>query len=142
MKLTPDLSLFVILAIFFLTYLVVRRFFLIPINRILVERATEHRSAEQVFEHALSRYNEATAAMEAQLHTAKREATAIRERFRAEAAAHRATVVDKTRAEAEQLVAAAAAKLTAEVGTAREQIVRDSDALAHTAASQILGRAI
>jgi F-type H+-transporting ATPase subunit b len=142
MKLTPDLSLIAVLVIFLLTYLVVRRFLIVPVNRILVERDTEIRSAEQLYEQSLSTFNEATAAMEAQLHTAKREAASIREQFRTDAAAHRLTVVEKTRTEADVFVKEAEAKLSSDVKVAREKIVTESESLARLAAQQILGRAV
>ena len=118
-KLAPDLSLLAIMVIFILNYLVVRRFFLRPINEVLEARATETRTAENLYEEALARFNEATAQTEAQLHAAKREAAQVRERFRGEAGAHRQQVVDRTSAEARQIVAEADTKLTADVEAAR-----------------------
>lgn len=142
MKLTPDYSLFVILAIFFLTYLVVRRFFLMPINRILVEREGEHRSAEQLYESALARFNEATAAMESKLQEARREGSRLRDRFRSDAAAHRAEVLQRTNSQADVVVGEADARLKSDVAEARRQIVSESESLARLAAERILGRAV
>jgi len=142
MKLTPDYSLFVILAIFFLTYLVVRRFFLMPINRILVERETEHRTAEELYESALARFRDATAAMESKLQEARREGSQLRERFRSAAAQHRAEVLQRTNSEADVIVSEADARLKNDVAEARRQIVTESESLAHLAAERILGRAV
>lgn len=141
-NLAPDLSLFAIMAIFILNYLVVRKFFLRPINEVLESRETETRSAEKLYEDALARFNEATAQTEAQLHAAKREAAQLRDRFRGEAGAHRQQVVDRTTAEARQIVADADTKLGADVAAARTKIVADSEALARLAAERILGRAV
>ena len=141
-NLAPDLSLLAIMVIFILNYMVVRRFFLRPINEVLEARETETRSAEKLFEDALARFNEATAQTEAQLQAAKREAAQVRERYRGEAAAYRQQVVEKTNVDARQIVSEADAKLQGDVATAREKIARESDALAHLAAERILGRAV
>src|SRR5687768_7195238 len=95
-NLTPDLSLLAIMVIFIMNYMVVRKFFLQPINGILEARETETRSAEQMYEEALARFSEATAQTEAQLHAAKREAAQVRERFRGEAGMYRQQMVDRT----------------------------------------------
>jgi F-type H+-transporting ATPase subunit b len=141
-NLAPDLSLLAIMVIFILNYMVVRRFFLRPVNEILEARETETRSAEKLFEDALARFNEATAQTEAQLQAAKREASQLRERYRGEAAAYRQQVVEKTNAEARQIVSEADARLQSDVATAREKIARETDSLARLAAERILGRAV
>jgi F-type H+-transporting ATPase subunit b len=141
-NLAPDLSLLAIMVIFILNYMVVRRFFLRPINEVLEARETETRSAEKLFEDALARLNEATAQTEAQLQVAKREAAQLRERYRGEAGVYRQQVVEKTNGEARQIVGEADAKLQGDVAVAREKIVRDSEGLARLAAERILGRAV
>lgn len=141
-ELAPDPSLLAIMAIFALNYLVVRKFFLGPINEVIVARETETRTAEKQYEDALARFNEATAQMEVQLHAAKREASQVRDEFRSQAGMHRQQVIEKTQAEARQLVAEADEKLAQDVEKAREQIVRESEALARLAAERILGRPV
>lgn len=141
-NLAPDLSLFAIMVIFIINYLVVRKFFLQPVNAILEERETESRTAETMYEEALARFNEATAQTENQLHTAKRAASQVRDQFRTEAGTYRQQVVDETQAKARQIVAEAETKLSGDVAAARDQIVRESDALARLAAERILGRAV
>jgi F0F1-type ATP synthase membrane subunit b/b' len=141
-NLTPDYSLLAILVIFIINYLVVRAFFLKPINTVLEERETDTKSAEKLYEDALARFNDATSQMETQLHSAKREASQLRDKFRGEAAAQRQQMIDRTQGEAKQVVGEADAKLTSDVAAARETIVRDSDELARLAATRILGRAV
>ena len=141
-NLTPDYSLLAILVIFIINYLVVRAFFLKPINTVLEERETDTKSAEKLYEDALARFNDATAQMEVQLHSAKREASQLRDKFRGEAAAQRQQMIERTQGEAKQLVGEADAKLSSDVAAAREKIVRDSDELARLAATRILGRAV
>jgi F0F1-type ATP synthase membrane subunit b/b' len=141
-NLFPDLSLFAVMAIFILNYLVVRKFFLEPVNRVMEEREHETKSADELYEKAMARFNEATANVEERLHIAKRDAASVREKFRGEAGVHRGTMIDKTRAEAEKFLAEAETKLKEDVGTARERIVTESEALAQMAAERILGRAV
>jgi F0F1-type ATP synthase membrane subunit b/b' len=141
-NLKPDISLLIVMAIFVANYFVVRRFFLKPIAEVLDAREHEARTAEALYEQSLSRFNEATANMEEQLHVAKREASQLRDRFRGEAASHRNAVVEKTTGEAKAIVGEADTKLSSDVAVARERIVRESEALAHLAAERILGRAV
>src|ERR1043166_6231885 len=140
-NLFPDLSLFAVMAIFILEYLVVRKFFLEPINRVMEEREHHTKSADELYEQAMARFNEAAANVEDRLHVAKRDAANVRENFRAEASAHRASVVEKTRGEAEHFLTDADSKLKPDIESARERIVRESDELARIAAERILGRA-
>jgi len=141
-NLVPDLSLLAVMAIFFATYFVVSRFFVRPIVAVLDSREHETQSALELYEAAMGRFNEAAAKMEERLHIAKREAGDLRERFRAEAAAHRQSLIEKTNAEAETVVKDADAQLTRDVTVAREKIVRESEALARLAAERILGRPV
>jgi F-type H+-transporting ATPase subunit b len=141
-NLTPDPSLLAIMVIFILNYLIVRRFFLQPVNAVLEAREHETRSADEIFERSLASFNEAAAKMEAQLHSAKREAASIRDRYRAEAATHRQSVLGQTNAEAKKIVGEAEAHLGADVKVARETISRESESLARMAAERILGRPV
>ena len=138
----PDYSLLAIMAIFIVNFLIVRAFFLKPINAVLEARETDIRSAEKVYEEAMARFSDATTQMETQLHAAKREAAQLRDRFRSEAGAFRQQTVERTGAEAKKIVSEADAKLTSDVAVARETIVRDSESLARLAAERILGRAV
>jgi F-type H+-transporting ATPase subunit b len=141
-NLAPDLSLLAIMVIFIINYWIVRKFFLEPINQVLEARETETKSAEQLYEDALARFNDATAQTEAQLHAAKREAAQVRDRFRGEAGTYRQQLVEKTNTEARGFIAEADQRLSADVAAARAKIVTESDALARLAAERILGRAV
>ena len=141
-NLTPDPSLLAIMAIFILNYLVVRNFFLKPVDRLLEERETEKRTANEVYEQSLARFDEATSQMEAQVQSAKREGAQVRERFRGEATAYRSATVERTQSEAKGLVNEAEAKLSKEVQQAQETIKRESENLARLAAEKILGRPV
>jgi F-type H+-transporting ATPase subunit b len=141
-KLQPDISLLIVMAIFVVNYFVVRRFFIKPIAEVLDAREDEMRTAEELYEQSLARFNEEAAKMEEQLHVARREAAHVREGFRGEAAAFRSGVVEKTSTEAKAIVANADAKLSSDVAAARTRIVTESESLAHLAAERILGRAV
>ena len=141
-KLVPDLSLLAVMAIFIATYFVVSRFLVRPVMAVIESREHETQGALEVYEAAMARFNEATAKMEERLHAAKREAGDLRERFRAEAAAHRNALLEKTNAEAETIVSEADTQLSRDVAAARETIVRDSESLARLAAERILGRPV
>lgn len=141
-NLTPDPSVLAIMAIFILNYLIVRRYFLRPITQVIEERETETKSAEGIYEDALARFNAATSEMETQLHAAKREAAQLRDRFRAEAGAHRAQVIERTQGEAKEIVQSAEGRLDEDVREARTKIERESEQLARIAAERILGRPV
>jgi F-type H+-transporting ATPase subunit b len=141
-SLTPDYSLLAIMVIFIINYFVVSRFFIRPINAVLESREQETRSANQLYEQAMARFSEETARMEEQLHVAKREASAVREKYRADAAAHRTSVIEKTSADAKGIVSEADASLSTATAEARDKIKRESEALARLAAERILGRPV
>ena len=130
------------MVIFWLNYIVVRKFFLQPINAVMEAREHESKTAEKVYEESLGRFNDATARVEAQLHTARREASQVREKFRAEAADHRNAVLEKTSAQAKSTVADAEQRLAKDVEVAQQRIKTESEALAKLAAERILGRAV
>ena len=141
-SLTPDYSLLAIMVIFIINYFVVKAFLLKPINQVLEAREHETRTANELYEQSMARFSEATTKMEEQLHIAKREAASVREKFRAEAAAHRSSVIEQTSGEAKTIVAEADTSLTNATAEARDKIVRESETLARMAAERILGRAV
>jgi F0F1-type ATP synthase membrane subunit b/b' len=141
-NLMPDASLFAVMAIFIVNYFVVSRFFIRPFNDVLEAREHDARTAQEIYEQALARFNQATAQIEERMHVAKREASQLRERFRADAAQHRGGLIERTSTEAKRLITDAETRLGKDVQTAREKLVRDAEALARLAAERILGRAL
>jgi F-type H+-transporting ATPase subunit b len=141
-NLMPDLSLLAVMAIFVINYFVVSKFLVGPINRVLEERAHDSKTAGETYEQSLARFNEATAQIEDRLHVAKREAATARDQFRADAAMHRAGLIEQTADEAERLVAQAQEKLKTDVAAARDRIGSESESLARLAAERILGRTV
>ncbi len=142
MSIFPDSTLLIIVVLFFINYLIVRTFFLRPINRILTERESEIGSAQKRYEEALAQFDQATSGIEAKLHQARREASNVRESRRVAAVTHRQQLIERTRAEAEKTVVQATSTLKKDVAGARETIVRDAEALARSAVERIIGRKI
>lgn len=141
-NLTPDSSLLWIMAIFLANYLVVRKYFLKPVNDILVFRDREAQDAQSLYESSLASFQAATSEVETKLHEAKRKGAEVREGLRAEAMQQRTKTVEQTRAEAESMLKDAAGRLAADVNEAREKVVRDAATLAKMAADRIAGRAL
>ena len=141
-NLTPDYSLLAIMVIFILNYLIVRRFFLQPINQVIEARENDVRSASEVYEQSLVRFHEATVQMEEKLHAARHAAADVRDRFRRDAASRRASIIEKTHDEAGVIISEADERLKTDVAEARARIVTESEALARLAAERILGRPV
>ncbi len=139
-NLTPDWSLLAIMAIFIANYFVVRHFFLAPVNRLLIERKQDIQSSEALYEESMARFHEATSEMEARLAEARKKGAEVREARRAVAVSQRSRLLEATRHDAERMTGQAETELRAETVTARERILRESEALARLAAEKILGR--
>lgn len=141
-NLTPDKSLIAIMVIFFLEYLVLRKFFFQPLNKVMTDREKDVRDAAARHEDALTRFNEATREMEARIVQAKKQGSEFREALKTEAARQRAAAVEKTRKDAETIVASASAELASAVTAARQKIDGEVGALARLAVERIVGRAL
>lgn len=137
-----DKSLIALMVIFILEYLVVKHFFLQPLNKVMGEREKDVRDAAVRHEEALARFNEAAREMEDRLGQAKKQGSELRESIKAEAAKQRAEAVEKTRQEAGSIVGTASAELAAAVTSARQKIDTEVVALARLAVQKIVGRAL
>ena len=141
-NLVPDLSLLAVMAIFVVEYFVVKRFFLKPINDVLEARETEAKTSQEIYEQSLGRFNEATNQIEQRLHETRKDASQLRDKFRGEAGAHRAGLIERTSAEAKKIVSEAEERLRGDVNEARTKLKGDAESLARLAAEKILGRRI
>ena len=141
-NLVPDLSLLAVMAIFVVEYFIVKRFFLQPINEVLESREVEEKASQELYEQSLGRFNEATSQIEQRLHETRREASQLRDQFRAEAGAHRASLIERTSGEAKKIVNDAEERLKRDVTEARTKLTKDADMLARLAAEKILGRPV
>ena len=141
-NLVPDLSLLAVMAIFVVEYFIVKRFFLKPINDVLEARETEAKTSQEVYAQSLGRFNEATDQIEQLLHETRKDASQLRDKFRGEAGAHRAGLIERTSAEAQKIVSDADQRLSRDVKEARTKLTHDAESLAQLAAEKILGRRV
>ena len=107
----PDLSLFLVVIIFWATYVVLRKFLLSPLGAVLAERERRVEDARAASEAALERQREVAADLDRRLTEARREALAHREAVRAAAGERRQTLLDEAREKARAVAAEAQARL-------------------------------
>ncbi|MEO6326262.1 MAG: hypothetical protein ABIT01_00080 [Thermoanaerobaculia bacterium] len=138
----PDLSLLVVMVIFWATHFVLKAFVFKPLGAILSEREARVSSAEALLEQTLLRERDVLAQLDVQLTTARREALAAREAARVEAAAERQVVLDDAREKARVAVQAAQARLETDITKTREELRRGAGETAREIASQTLGRMV
>ena len=139
-NLTPDPSLLAIMVIFLLNYLIVKKFFLQPINEILERRAERSRTADSAYEKAMEQLDAATQDIDQKLQVTRRQAAEIRDRHRNEAAAYRQSLIDQANAETRRKLNEAVGKIEDEVTSAKKDIEQSSEQLARLAAQELLGR--
>jgi F-type H+-transporting ATPase subunit b len=138
----PDLSLFVIMAVFWATYVVLRVFVFTPLGKILGEREDATAAAALALEAAVAREKETLAAVEQKLTEARRAAMSAREAARQETSARRQAILDDARQKARAAADEFQKKLEAEAGAAREELRRGAAAIAAEIAEVALGRKV
>ena len=138
----PDLSLLLIMALFWATYAALRAWVFKPLGAILEEREKKTATATDALSKALENEKETLASIDRRLTEARREALAARQASRNAANAKRQALLDGARENARLAAAAAQAKLDAEVASAREELARNVRATAGEIASLALGRSV
>jgi F0F1-type ATP synthase membrane subunit b/b' len=138
----PDLSLFVVMAIFWATYWVLRLSVFRPLGAILEEREHLSSRAAEALRVALEKEREAVAEVDRRLNDVRREVMTAREAARQSANAGRQQVLDRARAEAQQAVQAAQARLDTTVRKTRDELRASAEAIALEIASAALGRKV
>lgn len=138
----PDLSLLLVMALFWATYAVLRAFVFKPLGAILDEREKKTATATEAITKALENEKETLASIDRRLTQARREALAARQASRNAANAKRQALLDETREKARLAATAAQAKLDAEVAAARAELARNVRATGGEIASLALGRRI
>lgn len=138
----PDLSLFLVVIIFWATYVVLRKFLLVPLGAVLAERERSVDAARAASDAALERQREVAADLDRRLTDARREAMAHREAARAAAGERRQAILEKAREKAQQAGLAAQARLDIEARAAREQLGVEARAMAVEIAAYALGRKV
>jgi len=138
----PDLSLFLVVIIFWATYLVLKKFLLSPLGAVLAEREQRVDSARAASEAALERQREVAADLDRRLTEARREALGHREAVRAAAGERRQALLEEAREKSRVVAGEAQANLEREVLSARQQLGAEAKAIAGEIASYALGRKV
>ncbi len=138
----PDLSLLLVMVIFWATYVVLRGFVLKPLGAILEERERAVLGATAALAAALDQEKETLAGIDRRLTEARREALAARHAARADANTKRQAILEDARAKARAAAEDAQAKLDREIGVARSELAKGARATAVEIASFALGRRI
>jgi F-type H+-transporting ATPase subunit b len=138
----PDLSLLAVAALFWATYWVLRQSVFKPLGSILDGREKTIASATAAIAKAVENEKETLAGIDRRLTEARREAMASKDAVRQAAAKRRQELLDAAREKARGAVAEAQGRLDGDVAAAREQLRRETQALAAEIASGALGRRI
>ena len=138
----PDLSLLLIVIVFWAVYWILRVFLFGPLGAILVGREAKTAAAQKALDEALSRHAGTLEEVENRLTQARREALAAREAARQQASTRRSATLDGAKAKARAESAAAVALLDKSVAAAREELARGVGAVAAEIASGALGRKV
>jgi F-type H+-transporting ATPase subunit b len=138
----PDLSLILVMAIFWATFFVLRTSVFRPLGTILQEREKKATAAADELVRALENEKETLAELDRRLTEARREALALRQAGRSEGNTKRQAVLEKAREEARTLAEQAQARLEKNIASAREELRASSRATAAEIASFALGRKV
>ena len=138
----PDLSLLLVMVIFWATFVVLKIFVLKPLGEILEDRERTVAGATAALSSALDEEKETLLGIDRRLTEARREALAARHAARADANAKRQAMLEDARAKGQALGAEAQAKLDGEIGVARADLAKNARAIAAEIATLALGRRI
>ncbi len=136
----PDLSLLLVMVLFWATYAVLRAWVFKPLGSILEEREKKSASATDALAKALENEKETLASIDRRLTETRREALLARQASRNAANAKRQELLDDAREKAHLAASAAQAKLDAEVAAARTELAKNVRTMAGEIASFALGR--
>ncbi len=138
----PDLSLILVVVIFWAAYVVLRKFLLAPLGAVLSARERRVEDARAAAEAALERQREVAADLDRRLTEARREALAHRDAVRATAGERRQAILDDAREKARSAAAEAQGRLERDALAAREQLGAEAKAIAAEIANYALGRKV
>ena len=136
----PNVSVILILAIFFATLRVLNAFLFRPISAILDERQAEADAAARSLDEAEERFRAAAAKIEGDLALARREALKVREESRAAGRRQRDEQVEATKTETAARLDAAAKELDTDARRTREELPSKVSAIVSALVEKILGR--
>jgi F-type H+-transporting ATPase subunit b len=138
----PNYSLLLVMACFWLVYLLVTTQLVRPLARLLDERGRRIREAAEAHEHALAALAEATTRCERDLASAAAEGQRERAAQRAAGEAARRERLEAARTQVQQRLATLDAELAEASSAARGTLRRRGGELARELASRVLGRAV
>ena len=136
----PNVSMLLVLAIFFATLWVLNKFLFNPVSAILDERAAEADTAARSLSDAEAKFRAAAEKIENELSLARREALKIREENRAEGHRQRDIEVEAAKKEAADRLHAASEDLALRAKQAREELPGRISSIVSTLVEKILGR--
>jgi F0F1-type ATP synthase membrane subunit b/b' len=134
--------LLLIMACFWLVYLLVSSQFLRPVGALLDERETQIRSARETFDKAKADLSEALAGCERELAQAAGEGQRTRAALRAAGEATRRAKLDAARQRGQEKLAALGVELTAVTDEARAALRSRCRELGHALAERLVERRI
>ena len=126
----PDLSLLLVMAIFWATYFIFQKFVFTPLGRILEERDRDVALSAAALDRALEDERAAQSNAEARLTEARREAMALRDARRQMVSSRRQAMTDEAREAARRRLEELDKKLSAEIAAARKDLGDNAAALA------------
>ena len=138
----PNLSLLLIMACFWLVYLLVSTQFVKPLGAIMDRREAEARTARDAAASARERLDEAVARCERELAQAAGEGQRARAALRADGEAARRARLDAARRQGQERLAALGGELAQVSEASRAALRAQSAGLARTLAERLLGRRI
>ncbi len=138
----PNLSLFLIMACFWVTLWLVQRFLISPLGAVLKERREQIEGAEEKWTSKNEEFLSATSRLEAEMEEAAREAASIRNDFLQQAMSERQETLTQARSQADKKLDGALAELDHEAEAARKDLRQYAANLAQLLASRLLDRQV
>ena len=133
-------SLLVMMAVFWVVYLILRIFFFTPIMVLLAARRSRIEGAQAGFDRTMTDANETMEKERARLSEARSQAMASRDKQRREAQAQRQEQLNQVKAGVQETLAKAASDLEARVAKERESLDQRATEIADRMAEKLLGR--
>ncbi len=138
----PDLSLILIMILFWVTFWMVQRFLIRPVGSVIAERRGRVESAEREYRSKHDDFVSATERLRNELDDAARDAATVRAAHRDAANRARQEALETARADADRRLDGALSDLAVEAEAARAELRRHAQELSRLFAEQLLGREV
>ncbi len=138
----PNLSLVIVMICFWISFWLIQRFLLKPIEAVLAERRRRIEGAEAEWHAKHQEYLAETARLESELEDAAKSAAKTRNDLRQQALDRRQAVLDTARQKADGKLDQAMATLDTDAAAARADLEARARELAALYASRLLGREV